>query len=149
MYLIPEAPQKFPSLFSAVRDRLLPTLQVHLRNAKENGRTYVVDSHHDPIQVNRGFGLSFLCQSFFFGLACLVFCPWVSRVSLLSFKRIKPRASKLAPFGRLHHVASINTDPSLILLTHRHRQLIRQYNSVTMQYLTFLPHREKRPAQCG
>lgn len=30
-------------------------LQVHLRNAKENGRTYVVDTHHDPIQVSGTF----------------------------------------------------------------------------------------------
>lgn len=25
--------------------------QVHLRNAKENGRSYTVDEHHDPVQV--------------------------------------------------------------------------------------------------
>ncbi|CAM9781170.1 unnamed protein product [Pylaiella littoralis] len=32
--------------FSVLKDEL-----VHLRNAKENGRTYVVDRHHDPIQL--------------------------------------------------------------------------------------------------
>eukprot|EP00752_Nemacystus_decipiens_P003017 g2798.t1 len=32
--------------FSVLKDEL-----VHLRNAKENGRTYVVDTHHDPIQL--------------------------------------------------------------------------------------------------
>ncbi|CAM9813311.1 unnamed protein product, partial [Hapterophycus canaliculatus] len=30
--------------FSVLKDEL-----VHLRNAKENGRAYVVDTHHDPI----------------------------------------------------------------------------------------------------